>query len=104
MPRRHARADSYPRRSLKSVFPERPSTLLYVYWEPSDEQRYRLFAQHRAEADSFAEGLADPHVRFASLAYSDLWDAWSQQDRPSWLPDHVELLHRRYVVPTSNLE
>jgi hypothetical protein len=85
---------------LKSVFAEREVTLLYLYWEPPDHEAHRLFAQHREEVASFAQDLADPAVTFASLTYAELWDAWSKQDQPDWLQDHVGLLTRRYLAPS----
>jgi restriction endonuclease-like protein len=86
---------------IKSVFPDRQATLLYVYWEPWDEERHRLFAHHRAEIASFARELADPQLRFESFAYSELWNAWTERDGPTWLQDHIESLRRRYVVPVA---
>ena len=86
---------------LKSVFSARDVTLVYVYWEPPDHKAHRLFEQHRDEVASFAQDLADPSVTFASLTYPELWDAWSKQDRPGWLQEHVDLLRRRYLVPVS---
>ena len=86
---------------LKSVFPKRPITLLYLYWEPVDQNQHRLFAQHRAEIASFSEHLADADVGFASLTYTELWRAWAEQTHPNWLPRHVELLTKRYLVSAS---
>jgi hypothetical protein len=86
--------------SLKSVFAKRPVTLIYLYWEPLDHDQHRLFAQHEAEIASFAEGLADPEVTFASMTYAELWDEWSKQAQPYWLTDHVNALADRYVVST----
>lgn len=83
---------------LKSAFPGRKVTLLYLYWEPSDRDSHRLFASHRAEIDSFAQHLADRDVTFDWLTYADLCDEWSGRDGPEWLPAHVEELRQRYFV------
>lgn len=88
---------------LKSNFANREATLLYVYWEPPDHETHRLFAQHREEVTSFAEDLADPTLTFTSFTYAELWNAWSKQDQPEWLQDHVGLLRRRYLAPLSEL-
>jgi restriction endonuclease-like protein len=85
---------------LKSVFPARQVTLLYVYWEPLDRDQHRLFVLHEAEIASFAEGLADPDITFASMTYAELWDEWSEQAQPDWLTSHVKALRARYLVST----
>ena len=38
---------------LAYTFPDRPVTLIYLFWEPSNPEAYPIFAEHRAEVDRF---------------------------------------------------
>ena len=84
---------------VKSHYAGHPVRLLYLFWEPIDHGDYPLFAQHRAEAENFAEAVEDPVVSFSWLTYDKLWNEWDGLSAPEWLPDHLELLRRRYSIP-----
>jgi hypothetical protein len=83
---------------LKNTFPDRKVTLLYLFWEPLNVDELPALLEHRDDVAQFATDLADPHVAFESKSYPELWDAWSQQPLPEWLPEHVERLRARYGV------
>jgi hypothetical protein len=83
---------------LRRRFAGTPTTLLYVYWEPSSPEVAPEFARHRDEIERFADGLEDPGVTFAAQSYAELWSDWERQPTPPWLRDHVAELRRRYVV------
>jgi hypothetical protein len=59
-----------------SLIRGRPTTLLYLYWEPEDPHAHPFFAEHEAEVREFAEGLRDDVVSFALQSYRDLWNDW----------------------------
>ena len=80
---------------LRHTFPERAITLLYLYWEPSNWREVPACVEHRAELQRFAYSVAGDEVRFASLSYPDLWDAWRTAGVDS---GHLEKLAERYVV------
>lgn len=71
------------------------STLLYLYWEPSDAADHQLFRQHRGEIERFAERVAGGGPDFRAMSYPELWMAWSKGDSAK-LRDHAEYLAIRY--------
>ena len=83
---------------LKNTFPDVPVTLFYIYWEPENPGAERAFANHRAEVESFARGLADPRVRFEAMSYPELWSRWERVTEPAWVTAHVAALRERYLV------
>lgn len=83
---------------LAHTFPDRPVTLFYLFWEPSNPEAYPVFAEHRAEIDRFASAVADGGPNFAALSYPELWSAWEAAAWPAWLGCHVARLRTRYAV------
>jgi hypothetical protein len=71
------------------------STLLYLFWEPSDADRHQLFGQHRSEIARFAEHVAGGGADFRAMSYPELWTAWSQGSSAA-LRRHAERLTVRY--------
>lgn len=71
------------------------STLLYLYWEPSDADRHRLCRQHREEIEKFAGRVAGGGPAFCAMSYPDLWAAWSETQLAK-LRDHAQRLFLRY--------
>lgn len=84
--------------ALGRTFPDRPSTLLYLYWEPLDADQFEAFQQHRGELDGLTAAVADARVAFASRSFDSLWRDWDQLSSPSWLSGHVARLRARYGV------
>jgi hypothetical protein len=84
--------------ALGRTFPDRPSTLLYLYWEPLDADRFDEFRQHRSELDELSQAVRDARVAFASCSFEALWRDWESQTSPAWLQAHVARLHARYSV------
>lgn len=75
------------------------TVLQYLYWEPTNHAAEPVFALHRAEADRFGAGLADPRVRFQHMSYERLWRQWEAAATPrSALAKHVAALRRRYSI------
>ena len=83
---------------LAHAFPDRPVTLLYLYWEPADADTFPVFAEHRQEVLTFAARVAGSIPAFAALSYAELWQFWRAKTVPAWLDGHVEALQRRYGV------
>lgn len=77
---------------------DRPTTLLYLYWQPRDASLSPLFAEHRAEVERFAAAVAGSSIVFAAMTYSDLWEEWLEADDP-FLRAHAGHLRARYWVP-----
>ena len=84
---------------IRHTFPSTPATLLYLYWEPSNPERYAVFGRHRSEITSFASGLGDPLVAFRAMSYRELWTDWSERATSDRIKRHVEELRGRYDVP-----
>jgi hypothetical protein len=82
---------------LRSASDE-PLRLIYLFWQPTDHDAHPLFAQHRAEIDSFAKELADPNVSFQSLSYDTLFSEWERARGDAAVVEHVQQLRRRYEV------
>lgn len=83
---------------LAHTFPDRSVTLLYLFWEPANPAAYPVFAEHRAEIDRFAGGVADGGPDFAALSYPEIWSAWEALEEPDWLRPHIARLRARYAV------
>lgn len=85
---------------LSLTYPERPLTLVYLYWEPANASEIELFDRHRAEVDSFASLVeSDETCRFSALSYREHWaELAAGGDRPEWLDDHLARLRQRYEV------
>ncbi|CAB4900272.1 unannotated protein [freshwater metagenome] len=83
--------------ALRSTRDDRPQHLLYVFWEPDNDDEIPEVAAHRAELLELETMLAGAELQFHAVVYSDLWSDWEQLRVP-----HVdELLHdlrARYVV------
>lgn len=77
---------------------DRPTTLVYLYWEPMDAGLSPLFAEHRQEIVEFAERIVGGTPRFEALSYFELWDSWANSD-DARLIAHVCALRARYEVP-----
>jgi hypothetical protein len=85
---------------LQRTYPERPLTLVYLFWEPSNAVSESLFDQHRREVARFAELVRDdPSCQFLALSYAEHWRELAQlSDPPAWLGAHLAQLRRRYLV------
>ena len=75
----------------------RPTTLVYLYWEPENPKAHHFFAAHRVEVADFAEGLVDDNLSFAFLSYRELWTGWKALSSPD-LQRHVSALEARYLL------
>lgn len=75
---------------------DRPTTLLYIYWEPLDAGHSPVFAAHRNEIASFAARVADNNVRFGAMSYPEMWEQWRESNDP-FLDTHVDALRQRYA-------
>lgn len=82
---------------LARTFPDRPVTLLYLYWEPANPGSSPEFAAHRAEVAAFAERVAGATPRFAAMSYGALWETW-RAAAPDWLAAHLNALEARYLI------
>jgi len=83
---------------LAYTFPNRPVTLLYLFWEPSNPDKFPIFAEHRAEISQFAESVSGAGPDFVSMSYPELWASWAKHFEPDWLPAHLGRLRTRYGV------
>jgi hypothetical protein len=85
---------------LQRTYPERPLTLVYLFWEPNNPVSEPLFDQHRREVARFAELVRDdPTCQFLALSYAEHWRELAElPDPPPWLSEHLGQLRRRYLV------
>jgi hypothetical protein len=77
---------------------ERPTTLVYLFWEPMDAGLSQLFGEHRQEIAEFAERVAGGTPKFEALSYYELWERWADSSDPR-LTAHVAALRTRYEIP-----
>jgi hypothetical protein len=91
------------RSDRRALINGRPTTLLYLYWEPQDPAAHHFFAQHRAEVADFADGLTDRNISFVSLSYRELLEDWKGLPSPQ-LRRHVNELEARYLLSLSDLQ
>jgi hypothetical protein len=83
---------------IAHTFPGKPTTLIYLFWEPSNAGAYPFFAEHRAEVGRFAASIDGGGPKFVAMSYPELWESWDAPSMPQWLRAHVELLRMRYGV------
>jgi len=84
---------------LARSFPDRPVTLLYLFWEPANPNAGPEFAAHRDEIDEFRARVAGSSPAFEAMSYSELWQCWRDSaPTPGWLDEHLENLQGRYLV------
>ena len=90
--------------ALGRNFPDRPVTLLYLFWEPLDADAFPEFRRHREEVQRFARAIAaggegGGKVGFRAASFEELWRDWvAMADPPHWLAGHLRLLRARYGV------
>jgi hypothetical protein len=84
--------------ALGRTFPERPTKLLYLYWEPLNAAEFGEFSDHHAETAELADAVADARVAFEAQSFEQLWRDWAAREVPRWLADHVKRLRARYSV------
>lgn len=83
---------------LRRQFGDRPTTLAYVYWEPTNASEIAACSIHVAEIAEFRRCVQDPAVELVAISYADLWHDWALDTRPQWLREHVAALRQRYAV------
>jgi hypothetical protein len=84
---------------LARCFKARPTTLLYLCWEPLDADRHPMFRQHRREIERFSDLVAGGFPAFCTQSYSELRAVWQEAAQPKWLRDHAAQLIARYAIP-----
>ena len=84
--------------ALGRTFPDRLTTLLYLFWEPLDANQFDEFRRHRAELAALGDAVRDARVRFQAASFEALWREWTERRSPPWLADHVARLRARYSV------
>ena len=84
--------------ALGRTFPDRSSTLVYLYWEPMDAASYDEFRHHRQELLTLSTAVTGARVDIVSQSFDALWTGWADHQGPDWLPAHVERLRNRYAV------
>ena len=78
-------------------YPDRPVTLLYLYWEPLNAVDHPLFKEHLDETAAFTEKIDGCDLTFEAMTYNDLWSSWDET-APEWLGTHLVDLRARYAV------
>lgn len=84
---------------LAHCFKDRITSLLYLYWEPTDAEEYSVFAEHREEILCFGKMVSGGFPAFLAMSYAELWSFWLQSECPPWLHSHIVNLRSRYAVP-----
>ena len=90
--------------ALGRTFPDRPTSLLYLYWEPLDAAGFAEFGAHRRELAELNEAVRQARVGFASRSINSLWRHWDAQPSPPWLRRHVARLRARYGVTLASTD
>ncbi|MEQ1934300.1 MAG: hypothetical protein ABL962_10550 [Fimbriimonadaceae bacterium] len=83
---------------IAHTFPGRQTTLMYLYWEPTNPDKYPIFAEHRAEVARFSASTEGAPPHFVALSYAELWESWDALNEPEWLTTHVGRLRTRYML------
>ncbi len=83
---------------LARCFPDRPVTLLYLWWEPLNADADPIFDRHRGEVAAFADRVAGSTPAFEGMSYTSLWKQWEDGLLPAGLARHVCEIRARYAV------
>jgi hypothetical protein len=83
---------------IAHTYREKPATLLYLFWEPSNTEVHPFFEEHRAEVIRFAASVDGGGPEFVSMSYPELWRSWDALHEPEWLRIHAGRLRARYGV------
>ncbi|WGF87368.1 hypothetical protein [Marinivivus vitaminiproducens] len=83
---------------LVALFPDHELLLLYLYWQPSNWERFEAFRRHQEEVQRFADLVEGSRIRFLGRSLSAQLDEWGAPGAPPWLQNHVERMRRRYDV------
>lgn len=83
---------------LARTFPDRPVTLLYLFWEPENPDAGPEFAAHRDEIEEFRARVAGSSPAFEAMSYPELWQFWQETKPADWLVRHLGDLHTRYGI------
>lgn len=84
--------------ALGRTFPDRSSTLVYLYWEPLDAASYDEFRHHRQELAALVAAVDGARVDIVTQSFDSLWQSWLDESGPDWIAAHVERLRSRYAV------
>ncbi len=83
---------------LSLTFRGQAVTLLYLFWEPTNPDKYPEFEKHREEVGRFAASIAGSAPQFIAMSYPELWKRWDTYSEPDWLTTHVARLRERYEI------
>ncbi len=84
--------------ALGRTFPDRLTTLLYLFWEPLNADQFDEFRRHRAELAALGEAVRGARVVFQAKSVEALCREWAERRQPAWLAGHVARLRARYGV------
>jgi hypothetical protein len=84
--------------ALGRTFPDRSTTLLYLFWEPLNAGQFEEFRRHRAELEALGKAVEGAQVAFQAESFEALWREWAERRQPAWLEGHVARLRARYGV------
>jgi hypothetical protein len=82
---------------LAHTFKGKPTSLLYLYWEPANPEGNPAFAAHRAEIAEFAERVSGATPSFSAMSYPEFWSVLESAG-PAWVQAHLAELRQRYLV------
>lgn len=78
-------------------FEMREILLIYLFWEPSNQESWPECSEHRKEVDSLANKVAPSCVKLFPLAYRHLW-----REAGPFAPEHLAYLRTRYDLEVPN--
>jgi hypothetical protein len=84
--------------ALGRTFPDRSTTLLYLFWEPLNAEQFEEFRRHRAELEALRQAVEGAQVAMQAESFEALWREWAERGEPTWLSGHVARLRARYGV------
>ncbi len=73
------------------------AVLVYLFWEPTDATRWKVFRRHAKEAHALEEELSKADVPLVCMRYAELWDQLR-----TVAPEHIARVEARYRFALSN--
>ena len=78
---------------LRNTFAGKEISLMYLYWEPKNADRFTFFCDHRDEALDFSNRVKESDIEMIPVTYKDIWEEIEIIDKK-----HVDALRMRYEL------
>ena len=76
---------------LRQKFKKERVSLVYLYWEPTNAKKFKIYQKHSNEINELVQQLSGADIPLLAISYSELWKEMEASN-----PEHVARLRERY--------